>query len=92
LQLCDLTSDSRLGGTNSLLVDYGADVLTRRVDSWRWVPRLRGQEFPMGVAGSNDLIRGARGLHAFGQNKGLPPRWLVTVLGRDAFVIPSILP
>jgi hypothetical protein len=46
----------------------------------------------MAVAGSNDLIRSARGLHPLGKNKGLPPRRLVTVLGRVAFSIPSILP
>ena len=46
----------------------------------------------MAVAGSNNLVWGARGLHALGKNKGLPPRRLVTVLRRVAFGSPSILP
>gem|GEM_PF-4065417 len=46
----------------------------------------------MAVASSNNLVRGTRGLHALGKNKGLSPRRLVTILRRVAFGSPSILP
>jgi hypothetical protein len=46
----------------------------------------------MAVAGPNDLIGRARGLHALGKNESLSPRWLVTFRNRTGFSIPSTLP